>query len=118
MGEHKSRAELVEDLAGAANEVKIGGMYQHFRREGVYKVLGVYIAEATDAVEVRYTPVDEPRLEFGRPLSSWHEPKLDGDGNLVPRFVLVQAAADELGGDKTYRQADAGVDVGAHVIET
>jgi len=68
-------------------------------------------------VLVSYRPVDEPRLHLSRRLSRWNEP-VEQDGDFVPRFALVQAAADEFGGDEADRQANARVDVGANVVES
>ncbi len=84
---HKSFDQLNHELADAAKVVEIGGEYRHYKNRCIYTALGLLIIEATDEVAVRYSEVDEPSIEFIRPLSSWIE-TIDG----TSRFTKVRSS--------------------------
>lgn len=100
MGEHKSRQELLENIAAFAERIKVGADYEHFRREGTYRVLGFTTFEEDDTVLVRYCPVDMPEFEVSRRADTWFD-QVEHDGEQTTRFILLQAAADEFSGDQT-----------------
>ena len=79
MGKHKSIQELLENILAVSEKIIPGAVYRHFRQKGTYRVLGFTTFEEDDTVLVRYCPVE---------------------GEQTTRFVLLQAAADELGGDQ------------------
>ncbi len=116
MGEHKPRAELLENVAAFAEKITVGADYQHFRNGIIYRVLGFTTFEEDDSVLVRYCPVDDPELEGSRRADVWLD-QVEHEGRITARFTLLQAAADELGGDEADRQANAWVDIGADIVE-
>ncbi len=81
---HKSLNELRLEIFRASEFIEVSGEYQHYKNEHIYKVLGFVVTEATDEVAVRYVNVDEPSVEFVRPVSSWME-EVDN----MPRFIKI-----------------------------
>ncbi len=71
---HRTLTELQNELTQARAQVMVAGHYYHYKHpEVAYVVNGLSILEATDEVAVRYSVVDDPTVEFVRPLSSWLE---------------------------------------------
>ena len=86
---HKALKDLEQDLIDAANLVRIGGHYAHYKHpDQPYEVAGLAILESTDKVAVRYAALENPAVEFLRPLSSWLE-TVEWDGKVVARFMLL-----------------------------
>jgi hypothetical protein len=86
---HKSSDELKRELAAARQQVKVGGIYAHYKQPAnTYKVLDVAVEEATDEVCVIYQAQYGDKLVFTRPLKSWLE-SVDKDGARVERFSQI-----------------------------
>jgi hypothetical protein len=86
---HRTLAELQNELTQARAHVVVAGQYYHYKHpEVVYIVNGLSILEATDEVAVRYSMVDDPAVEFVRPLSSWLE-TVTWKNATVPRFTPI-----------------------------
>lgn len=51
-------------------------------------MIGFTIIEATDEIAVLYQMVDEPKISFARPLTSWLELVARDDGREVLRFRM------------------------------
>ena len=100
MGAHKSEVEIQADIAAAEKGIVIGGIYSHYSDPAkIYKVLDIITSEEKCAPEVVYEAQYGASLKFGRLVSSWLE-MVEFGGEEVPRFSLVEAPADELGGDQ------------------
>ncbi len=88
---HKSYAELGQLLQQASSDVKVGGLYAHYKHPAqLYLVLDLVITEADDKVAVLYCRAGKPEIKFVRPLASWLEEVEDG-GKRLPRFSLVES---------------------------
>ncbi len=86
---HKTFEELSSLLDDASGKVHVGAQYVHYKDSSRrYEVTGLSILEADDEVAVRYASVDEPHVEFVRPLYSWLE-DVTWKNKIVPRFRLV-----------------------------
>jgi hypothetical protein len=84
---HRTLTELQNELTQARAHVMVAGRYCHYKHpEVAYTVNGLSILEATDEVAVRYSMVDNPAVEFVRPLSSWLE-TVEWKGATVFRFT-------------------------------
>jgi len=84
-----SLAALQELLWEAERQVVIDGRYAHYKHpEEPYAVEGLHIDEATQEVQVRYSPEANRAVTFARPLSVWVE-TVKHDGETVPRFRLI-----------------------------
>lgn len=82
---HKSFEELQLSLSAATSQVKLEGVYAHYKDEGSrYKAIGLCILESTDEVAVRYVSLESEDIEFIRPLTEWLE-EIDGR----QRFSLI-----------------------------
>ena len=99
MGKHKSIQELLENILAVSEKIIPGAVYRHFRQKGTYRVLGFTTFEEDDTVLVRYCPVGQPEFEISRRADTWFD-QVEHEGEQTTRFVLLQAAADELGGDQ------------------
>ena len=87
---HKSHDQLHQELEDAKKEVKIGGVYSHYKYpENTYQVIKVGFIEATDGVCVIYQANYDPELVFVRPLESWLG-TVDWKGQKVSRFTLIK----------------------------
>lgn len=115
---HKSESELQADIAAAEQSIVIGATYEHYKDPSkLYKVLDLIISEASDAPEVVYQALYGIQLKFGRLASSWLE-TVEVDGEMVPRYTLIETATDEFGGNQANGQTDTGVDVSTNVVES
>jgi hypothetical protein len=85
---HESPDVLKERLADARAIIALSSLWRHYKGD-TYCVKGYAIDEGTDQVGVTYTPVDDPELEFYRPLSTWQD-IVELHGETVPRFVPIQ----------------------------
>lgn len=82
--EHKPLRQLREEIALASKLIERGAQYRHYKNQHLYTVLGFTVIEATEEIAVRYCDVNEPDIEFIRPVSSWMN-EIDG----VSRFQRV-----------------------------
>jgi hypothetical protein len=86
---HKPQDELRKELGEAAQKVRVGGFYYHYKNpHESYKVLHVAITEWDDQMCVIYEAQYGERLIFVRPLSSWLD-HVEWHGQTVPRFTFV-----------------------------
>jgi hypothetical protein len=77
-------AELRDRLTACP---EIGSLFRHYKG-GMYRVVGVAIAEATQEPLVIYMSAAS-ELRFARPLSEWNE-LVEHDGCLMARFKAVE----------------------------
>ena len=83
---HKSHEQVGREIADAGQQVKVGGVYAHYKnRDNHYKVIGFGIQEATDKICVIYQGFDN-KLLFVRDLDDW----LSKPSSDVERFTLVK----------------------------
>lgn len=83
---HRSHEELEKNLSLAEMQVKVGGIYAHYKNpEHKVRVIRLGIQEATEKICVIYQDVANERLIFVRDLDSWLEKPLEN----TPRFKLV-----------------------------
>ena len=84
--------QLAAAFEAAQAEVKIGGIYRHFRSGDNYRILGLGLTESNEAPAVIYQRLDDPnKITWVRPLhgdSGWLTPAVR-DGLEVARFQLV-----------------------------
>ncbi len=84
---NKSHEELEKELAAAKGQVKIGGIYVHYKNpDAFYKVIGLGIQEATDTVCVIYQAEYNKELIFVRDLVDWMKKPSENK----ERFMLVK----------------------------
>ncbi len=85
----QSDQELNEELNLAAELVKVGGIYSHYKNpDYIYKVLSLAVLESTTEVCVIYEPQYGARIPFVRPISNWLD-ELVVDSQKVKRFTLI-----------------------------
>jgi hypothetical protein len=68
-------------------QIEINQRYRHYKTGQIYAALGFTVLEATDEIAVRYADIEEPDVEFIRPVSSWLD-VIDGS----PRFDRVNSS--------------------------
>jgi len=78
---HKSHEDLERELGIAKTQVRIGGIYLHYKNPD-HKVR---VQEATDKLCVIYQDMANEKLVFVRDLDVWLEEPVKG----TPRFRLV-----------------------------
>ncbi len=88
---HLLLQQLNDMLTAAANKVKIGGWYAHYKHSELpYQVTGLVILEATDEVAVVYSVTEDgAEVTFVRSLTDWLE-TVEWQGKQMPRFTLVK----------------------------
>ncbi|HSW75043.1 MAG TPA: DUF1653 domain-containing protein [Candidatus Saccharimonadales bacterium] len=86
---HKSQEQLRQALDQAAEQVVVGGIYQHYKNpDQTYLVTGLEIMEVDDRVGVSYQAQYGEQIPYIRPLESWLE-MVDTAAGLVPRFAHI-----------------------------
>jgi len=86
---HQSQDKLLGELKKAADKVKVGGLYYHYKdKNKYYKVLNLAITEADDSICVIYEAQYDSKLIFVRPLISWLS-KVEWKNKSVDRFTLI-----------------------------
>jgi hypothetical protein len=86
MEDKRTYPELTSEVAAAAGQIAIGGVYRHYKNQHLYEVMGFGVLEATNQIAVLYQPQGEgSNLTFVRPVSEWLE-AVDG----VARFTREQ----------------------------
>ena len=84
---HVPEASLNKALKDAADLVRVGSRYTHFKNPHVtYIVIGHGILEATEEVAVIYQAQHGDNITFIRSLSSWLK-EAEHEGQRVPRFA-------------------------------
>ncbi len=87
---HEAQNVLSDKLKRAATEVRIGGIYSHYKRPTeTYRVVNLAVTESDDEVCVVYEAQYGERLMFVRPLTSWLD-TVERDGVPVDRFTLLE----------------------------
>ena len=87
--DHKSHAELTDELAKAKSLIAIGGKYRHYKDSSkIYQVKQLGIREEDDAICVIYQAQYGGHLTFIRPLSVWLE-RVEWNGQTVDRFAKI-----------------------------
>lgn len=85
---HKPHEILLNELNVAANKVKVGELYYHYKNPQLsYKVLRLAITEEDDSICVIYEAQYGDRLVFVRPLDSWLD-KVEWQNKTTSRFTL------------------------------
>lgn len=87
---HISLEELAQRLTEAEKKVEVGACYVHYKdstKKYVVKSLG--ILEATEEVGVIYEALNDIKISFIRPLSSFCG-TVEIDGVSVARFTKIQ----------------------------
>lgn len=85
---HKEHAVIEEELRSAEKQVKIGGIYSHYKDpKHLVKVLSIGVQEATDKLCVIYQEVAGGNIIFVRDLDIWLEEPIEG----TPRFKLTDS---------------------------
>lgn len=81
---------LKKTIDQAEQEVKIGGLYAHYRQpELLYKVLAIAINESTEEPCVVYQALYGDKLIWVRALSVWSE-QVEHQGKTILRFILKE----------------------------
>lgn len=80
----KTFEQLREEINAAKDSIEVGAQYRHYKNKHIYTVLGISVIEASEEVAVRYVDIDEPGVEFIRPVEQWNEPQEGG-----PRFIRM-----------------------------
>jgi len=84
---HKSHLIIEKELEMAKTQVKVGGIYSHYKNpEHLVKVIALGTQEATDKLGVIYQEAANKNLVFVRDLNIWLERPLKD----IPRFKLVK----------------------------
>lgn len=84
---HKSHLIIEKELEMAKTQVKVGGIYSHYKNpEHLVKVIALGTQEATDKLCVIYQEAANKNLVFVRDLNIWLERPLKD----IPRFKLVK----------------------------
>lgn len=84
---HKSIRIIENELAIAKTQVKIGGVYSHYKNpEHLVKVIALGTQEATDKSCVIYQDIANKNLIWVRCLDIWLEKPLKN----TPRFKLIK----------------------------
>lgn len=88
---HRPLTELNKALQAAAEKVKVGTYYAHYKHpELPYLVIGLAILEANDEVAVVYQVTENgEQVTFVRPLKSWLA-TVTWHGQIVQRFRVVE----------------------------
>lgn len=85
---HKSQKELADEQIAAAQHVKVGRLYHHYKNPNdLYKVINLAVTEWNDEACVIYEAQYGEKIIFVRPLGSWLE-KVEWNGKIVDRFTL------------------------------
>jgi hypothetical protein len=85
----KSHEELEKELIEAKKEIKVGGVYKHFKNaDSRYKVVSLAFTESDEKLAVVYQNIKEPNLVFIKPFDTWFDEK-DFEGKIVRRFEEV-----------------------------
>src|SRR5437667_12341116 len=84
---HLSEAELETLIGNASRQVKIGGIYAHYKKpENLYTVIDLAILTETNEVGVVYRAECRKRLLLVRPLPIWLQ-QAEVGGKQVARFT-------------------------------
>lgn len=87
--DHRPDKELLQALQMAANEVKVGALYAHYKNPNLhYKIVGHVILEASDEPAVVYQGQYGEHITYARALRIWLE-TVPWKGKMVPRFSEV-----------------------------
>jgi len=82
---HKSHEDLERELGIAKTQVRIGGIYLHYKNpDHKVRVTAIGVQEATDKLCVIYQDMANEKLVFVRDLDVWIEEPVKG----TPRFRL------------------------------
>lgn len=86
---HTADTELRQRLDEAAQHVPVNNRYYHYKHpEQSYKVTGLAVAEAEEAVVVIYQALYGAEITFTRPLSEWLE-EVVYNGQKTTRFTRI-----------------------------
>lgn len=86
---HKSQESLIKELEKAATNVKVEGLYYHYKNTKlIYKVLKLAITEANASICVIYEAQYGDKLVFVRPLNSWLD-RVEWENKTTDRFTLI-----------------------------
>jgi len=87
---HKVDELLEAELNDAKSQLKVGGIYCHYKNpERYYKIIGFAVQEATEKICVIYQAQYSKKFTFVRDLDSWLENPVIS-GKKVARFTLIQ----------------------------
>ncbi len=87
---HSSEDLLKQALDKVSQEVRVGGVYVHYKDPTkMYEVLALAISESDEAVEIVYNALYGKHLVFTRPMSSWCD-DIEVNGAVTKRFVLAK----------------------------
>ncbi len=87
---HKSLEQLDQELLIAKNQIKVNGIYSHYKNpDNLYKVSDLAVQEATDKICVIYEALYHSGVTFVRDLDNWLE-QVEIDGQKVDRFKLSE----------------------------
>lgn len=84
MSAKKSKKQLKELLAIAANMVPEKSLWRHYKGD-TYQVDYIAFAEETLDFEIIYHPIDHPTIHFSRLMTVWLE-TVEYNGHTLPRF--------------------------------
>lgn len=89
---HKPLDELHKQIEKATTQVRINGLYAHYKNLSLhYKVLHIAVEEATDDPCVIYQAQYGDNLIFVRPLKNWLE-TVEANGKSMLRFTKVNSS--------------------------
>jgi hypothetical protein len=87
---HKSQEILIEELKQAKQQVKVGGLYYHYKNpDQAYKVVHLAVTEWNDKICVIYQAQYGEKFIFVRPLRSWLA-KNKYNGHIVNKFTPIE----------------------------
>jgi hypothetical protein len=88
---HVTHEELNKRIAEAGKQVKLGGLYRHYKfPDRDYLVEKICIQEESEKVCIIYRNTRESDApSFVRDLDSWLE-TVEWEGKIVPRFVPLK----------------------------
>jgi hypothetical protein len=90
MGDDKKSFEAIQaEIAEAAEVIKIGSTYQHYKSPDMtYEVINFATREVDNELQVVYQALYGPGLLFTRPAKEWVD-QVNWERQTVPRFRLV-----------------------------
>jgi hypothetical protein len=81
---------LVNELEKAAEKVKVGGFYYHYKKpDQSYKVLNLAVTEWDEKICVIYEAQYGDKIIFVRPIETWLD-KVEWNNKIVKHFTFIK----------------------------
>lgn len=88
---YKNQRDIVQDIELALEQVKVGGVYAHYKNPAIrYLVKEIGFLTEDGELCVIYQAMYGDKIIFVRPLSVWIE-RVDLHGRSMPRFVHIES---------------------------